>query len=279
MKSKTVENRIDFKFVFDVTNGNPNGDPDRDGSPRLDYETQLSIISDACVKRKIRNFIELSEGLKAPNDIMIRSGNVLNNIIEKTSGDNISERQLSLCEQYYDIRAFGGVVNTGAKPSGTITGPVQIGWSRSMDRVSVLDISLTRCCVTTEKDAKDQETREAASTFGHKSIIPYALYTMSGHVSVSQARKTGFSENDLALLWKALINAFENDRASGRGEMSPRKLIAFRHDSYLGNAPSSKLLERINFVKKVDAPRCYDDYSFVFDDTNLPSGVTVEHIF
>ncbi|OPZ39678.1 MAG: hypothetical protein BWY96_00001 [Spirochaetes bacterium ADurb.BinA120] len=268
-----IKNRYDFVYLFDVKDGNPNGDPDQANLPRADAENQEGLITDVCIKRKVRNYIMLKHDLKSPFDIFIRQGNVLNPII-KDSGKDIQGRQKSLTTQYYDIRTFGAVLSTGGKGegAGTVRGPVQFTFSRSEDRIYQAEHSITRCAVTTPEEAKAQESREHASTFGRKSTVPYALYRMHGFISAVDAIKTGFSESDLELLWEALLNAFEHDRSAARGEMNPRKLIAFKHSSHLGNARSGELFEMVSIIKKNELPRSFMDYE-VKIDRSLPNGV------
>ncbi len=263
--SDTIKNRYDFVFLFDVKDGNPNGDPDQANLPRADAENQEGIITDVCIKRKVRNYVMLKDGLKTPNDIFIRQENILNNIIDKAIGETPAIRQKSLCKDFFDIRTFGAVLSTGEKGAGTVRGPVQFTFSRSEDRIYQAEHSITRCAVTTEKESKAQEKREHASTFGRKSTVPYALYRMHGFISAVDAQKTGFSEDDLKLLWEALLNAFEHDRAAARGEMNPRKLIAFKHGNHLGNARSGELFEKIAINKNADLPREWKDYDVTFD--------------
>jgi CRISPR-associated protein Csd2 len=274
--SNTIKNRYDFVFLFDVKDGNPNGDPDQANLPRADVENQEGIVTDVCIKRKVRNYIMLKKELKSPFDIFIRQGNILNPII-KDSGKDIHDRQEKLSSTYYDIRTFGAVLSTGGKGegAGTIRGPVQFAFSRSEDRIYQAEHSITRCAVTTEDEAKAQETREHASTFGRKATVPYALYRMHGFVSAVDAVKTGFSEDDLNLLWEALLNAFEHDRAAARGEMNPRKLIVFKHGGdapHLGCARSGELFEKVTINKKSDLPRDFKDYEIIIDK-NLPKGI------
>ncbi|HOD41220.1 MAG TPA: type I-C CRISPR-associated protein Cas7/Csd2, partial [Candidatus Wallbacteria bacterium] len=234
------------------------------------------IVTDVCIKRKVRNYVMLEKECKAPFDIFIRQEQVLNNIIETAQGKEIKERQGSLCEMYFDIRAFGAVLSTGKKSAGTLRGPVQFTFSRSEDRIFQAEHSITRCAVTTEEDAKKQESREHASTFGRKATVPYGLYRMHGFISASDAQKTKFSEQDLKLLWKSLINAFENDRAAARGQMSPVKLVVFKHESHLGNELSSRLFDRVKVSKKLELPRSKEDYSISVDKNSLPSGIEVK---
>lgn len=266
-----IKNRYDFVYLYDVKDGNPNGDPDQANLPRADAENQDGLVTDVCIKRKVRNYVMLKNELKSPNDIFIRQGNVLNNIIDP-SGKNPQERQKNLCDNYYDIRTFGAVLSTG-EGAGTVRGPVQFTFSRSEDRIYQAEHSITRCAVTTENEAKAQEKREHASTFGRKSTIPYALYRMHGFVSAVDAVKTGFSEADLELLWESLLNAFEHDRAAARGEMNPRKLVIFKHSNHLGNARSGELFDRVVIEKKVDLPRDWDDYSVTINKLNLQQGI------
>lgn len=274
--SDVIKNRYDFIFLFDVKDGNPNGDPDQVNLPRADAEDQHGLVTDVCIKRKVRNYVMLEKELKSPFDIFIRQEQVLNKIIDAASGENIQQRQEGLCKNYFDIRTFGAVLSTGDKGAGTVRGPVQFTFARSEDRIYQAEHSITRCAVTTEEDAKKQESREYASTFGRKSTVPYALYRMHGFISAIDARKTKFSEVDLTLLWKSLINAFENDRAAARGEMNPRKLVVFKHASHLGNELSGRLFERVKVTKNTDLPRGKDDYSITVDKDKLPSGIEVK---
>lgn len=273
--SETIKNRYDFAFLFDVKDGNPNGDPDQVNLPRSDAEDQHGLVTDVCIKRKVRNYVMLGKELKPPFDIFIRQEQVLNTIIDSAEGEKIKDRQDSLCKNYFDIRTFGAVLSTGDKGAGTIRGPVQFTFARSQDRIYQAEHSITRCAVTTPEDAKKQEKREFASTFGRKATVPYALYRMHGFISAVDAAKTGFSEDDLGLLWEALLNAFEHDRSAARGEMNPRKLIVFKHNSHLGNARSGELFDRINIQKNVELPRKFQDYSVSVDKNNLPAGIEV----
>jgi CRISPR-associated protein Csd2 len=274
--SEAIKNRYDFVFLFDVKDGNPNGDPDQVNLPRADAEDQHGLVTDVCIKRKVRNYVMLEKNLEDGFDIFIRQGQVLNPIIDKAVGENIRDRQVNLSEKYFDIRTFGAVLATGDKGAGTIRGPVQFTFSRSEDRIFQAEHSITRCAVTTEEDAKKQESREYASTFGRKTTVPYALYRMHGFVSAIDATKTKFSEEDLKLLWKSLINAFEHDRAAARGEMNPRKLVIFKHASHLGNELSGRLFDRVTVTKNSELPRSKDDYTISVDKGNLPSGIDVK---
>jgi CRISPR-associated protein Csd2 len=279
--SNPIKNRYDFVFLFDVKDGNPNGDPDQDNLPRVDAENQHGLVTDVCLKRKVRNFVELkfdkvSTKEKEGHAIFIKQGNVLNTIIESVKGKNLKDRQAALCAQYWDIRTFGAVLATGETGAGTVRGPVQFTFSRSADRIYQAEHTITRQAVATEEEAKKQEKREYASTMGRKSTVPYGIYRMHGFLSAVDAAKTGFSEDDLNLLWEALLNAFEHDRSAARGEMNPRKLIVFKHESHLGNARAGQLFERVTVNKKTDLPRAWSDYEVMIERDKLPKGVTME---
>ncbi|HAQ19899.1 MAG TPA: type I-C CRISPR-associated protein Cas7/Csd2 [Prolixibacteraceae bacterium] len=281
MTTNSIKNRYDFVFLFDVKDGNPNGDPDQANLPRVDAENQEGLITDVCIKRKVRNYVQLKksnfgeDGNNTPEkgfDIFIKQGSYLNNTIESAKGDTPQKRQGSICNDFFDVRTFGAVLATGEKGAGTVRGPVQFTFSRSEDRIYQAEHSITRCAVTTEKEAKAQEKRENASTFGRKSTVPYALYRMHGFVSAVDAQKSGFSEEDLSLLWEALLNAFEHDRAAARGEMNPRKLIVFKHNNHLGSARSGELFDRVQITKNVDLPRSWGDYTVTIEKF-VPQGV------
>jgi CRISPR-associated protein Csd2 len=315
--SELIKNRYDFVFLFDVKDGNPNGDPDQVNLPRADAEDQHGLVTDVCIKRKVRNFVGLKkvkevEGQSIPEDgydIFIRQRDInsndsfLNAIIGKAPGNNASEKRRRLCDDYWDIRTFGAVMSTGEKEgvesaeeegeegavtkkqkkqkirgAGTVRGPVQFTFARSEDRIYQAEHSITRCCVTTEKERDDQtkKDREFASTFGRKATVPYALYRMHGFISAFDAKKTGFSEEDMKLLWESLVNAFEHDRAAARGEMNPRKLVIFKHDNPLGNALSGHLFKRVTVTKNAELPRSIENYDIVANRENLPSGITVQ---
>lgn len=310
-KNEVIKNRYDFVFLFDVKDGNPNGDPDQANLPRADAENQEGIVTDVCIKRKMRNFVALKEGLKSPYNIFIRQRGVneddayLNSIIEKAKGENVADKKKDLCERYFDIRTFGAVLSTGKedagkksedtnepagksgtkkeksskeKGAGTVRGPVQLTFARSLDRIYQAEHSITRCIVTTEKELSDQRNngREFTSTFGRKATVPYALYRMHGFVSAIDALKSGFNDQDLELLWESLINAFEHDRAAARGEMNPRKLIIFKHSNHLGNARSGELFERVSIKKNKDLARAWGDYDVVVNKEMLPKGIEIE---
>lgn len=285
MMENAIKNRYEFVMLFDVENGNPNGDPDAGNQPRIDPETALGIVTDVCLKRKIRNYVELAKEGEEGYNILIKNDRNLNSkfteaydalgLTKKQSGknkDDVQKAQQYMCKNYYDVRTFGAVMSTGDDQCGTVRGPVQINFARSIDPVFAQDITITR-------QAKTNETRENAgnSEMGKKSIIYYGLYRAEGYISASLAQKvTGFSEADLELLWNAVINMFEDDRSAARGKMCMRKLYVFRHDSSLGNAPSHILFEKIHVDKKeeVIAPRKFSDYT-VTVDTEMPEGVTL----
>ncbi len=269
-----IKNRYDLVYLFDVKDGNPNGDPDQANLPRIDAEDRHGLVSDVAIKRKIRDYVTIKYKLAQGYDIFIRHGQVLNTIIENANGDLPIKRQKDLCKNYYDIRTFGAVLNTGKKPAGTIRGPVQFTFSRSIDCIFQAEHSITRCAVTKKEDAEQQANRVNASTFGRKSTIPYALYRMHGFISAIDAIKSGFTENDLNILWDALRNAFEFDRAAARGEMNPRALFVFKHESHLGNARSGQLFDLIKVNKKKPLPRSWDDYEVIFKQNDLPGGVS-----
>lgn len=325
----TIKNRYDFVFLFDVKDGNPNGDPDFDNMPRTDEETNHGLVTDVCIKRKIRNYVQLLHSLESPYDIFIRDGQVLNLIIDTKRAENEEKEgnekkeedgekkavklgRDEMCNQYFDIRAFGAVMSTGGddikaeddseneeeggngkkskkkdtkkkiKGLGVVRGPVQLTFARSIDPVNAKSHSLTRCCVTTKEEDKKGNT----NTIGNKNTVSYGLYRMHGFISATDAAKTGFSEEDKDLLFEAIINAFENDHAAARGEMNPRALIVFKHESPLGNARAGQLFDLIQVNKKEDVkfPRSFGDYNVTSREeieaalTKSFPNVTVEEI-
>lgn len=298
--STPIKNRYDFVVLFDVENGNPNGDPDAGNMPRVDPETGIGLVTDACIKRKIRNYVEtvkedaagfkiyIKEGiplnrsdLKAVESLGIDVGddkNALEDVkkLKKTDEDVDLKLRDYMCSNFYDIRTFGAVLTTFTKAAlncGQVRGPVQIGFAKSIDPVFSQDITVTRVAITTEKDAEKKNTE-----MGRKSIIPYGLYRVEGYISANLARKTtGFSEDDLELLWEAIINMFENDHSAARGKMAVRELIVFKHNSELGNCPSYKLFETVDVKKNdgVEFPRKYSDYAVAIHEDAIPDGVTM----
>lgn len=290
--SEVIKNRYDFVVLFDVENGNPNGDPDAGNMPRVDPETGIGLVTDVCLKRKIRNYVEMVKESEQGYEIYIKSGVTLNSSDQRAldyygvadmkkakKDDPELDKKLCgfMCSNFYDVRTFGAVMTTftkGGLNCGQVRGPVQLGFSRSIDPVIPQEVTITRMAVTTEKDAESKN-----NTMGNKFIVPYGLYRCEGYVSANLARKTtGFTEDDLELLWNAIINMFENDHAAARGNMAVRQLIVFKHDSELGNAPSYKLFDRVD-VRRKDATkpaRSYRDYKVTVDLENMPAGVSCE---
>ncbi len=281
-----IKNRYDFVLLFDVENGNPNGDPDAGNMPRIDPETGQGIITDVCLKRKVRNFVDLTMSGSVGYDIYVREKAILNQQHERAykakgldsskdkakSGD-IEQARLWMCENFYDVRTFGAVMSTGVN-CGQVRGPVQLAFAKSQDPVVPREITVTRMAVTTEKEAEAQKGDNR--TMGHKFIIPYALYRAHGFISAPLAERTGFSDSDLALFWQALQNMFEHDRSASRGEMAARKLFLFKHADRLGNAPAHVLFERIAVKREFSGqtpPRKYADYQVSVSKANMPDGV------
>ena len=288
---EAIKNRYDFVILFDVENGNPNGDPDSGNMPRVDPETGYGLVTDVCLKRKIRNYVETVKEGKKGYRIYIKSGVPLNRSDhEAYEKFNVDEKNVKvakkinknldtdirnfMCDEFYDIRTFGAVMTTfvkGALNCGQVRGPVQLSFAKSVDPIMPQEVTITRVAITTEADAEKKGTE-----MGRKYIVPYALYRAEGYVSANLARKTtGFSEEDLELLWQAIMNMFEVDHAAARGKMATRELIVFKHDSELGNAPAYKLFDLVKAERRegVDTPRAYSDYNVSVDEAALPSGV------
>ena len=278
----TIEKRYDFVFLFDVQDGNPNGDPDAGNLPRIDPETGMGLVTDVCLKRKVRNFIQMTQS-DEQYDIFIREKGVLNNLIDqaheqesvkdKEKGEKTEAARQYMCSRYYDVRTFGAVMTTG-KNAGQVRGPVQLTFSRSIDPIVTLEHSITRMAVTNEKDASETGDNR---TMGRKFTVPYGLYRCHGFVSANFAKQTGFSQVDLELFWKALINMFDRDHSAARGQMNARGLYVFEHSDKLGDAPADTLFKRITVSKKesVDVVRRFDDYCVHVDEQSL--GVTQLH--
>lgn len=289
-----IAHRYDFVFLFDVKNGNPNGDPDAGNLPRLDPETGRGLVTDVALKRKVRNYVAMARGDASGCDIYMQERAVLNRAHrrayealqltpepKKLPKDEAKARELTrwMCSNFYDIRAFGAVMSTEIN-CGQVRGPVQMTFAQSEHPIVPLEISITRSSVTNEKDAEKNDR-----TMGRKHIVPYALYRSHGFISGRLAndpkKGTGFSDEDLALFWEALSNMFDHDRAAARGEMSARGLIAFRHDSDLGNAPAHALFDRVA-VRRADGdhqpPRGFGDYQVEVDETDLPAGIQVQRL-
>lgn len=281
--SEAIRNRYEFVILFDVENGNPNGDPDAGNMPRIDPETGYGIVTDVCIKRKIRNYVEIVKNDKPGFCIYVKEGEILNNQHEKaykaldekvrTNKDKpLTEATEWMCKNFYDIRAFGAVMTTEVN-CGQVRGPVQLGFARSIDEIVQQEVTITRMAVTKASDKANKETE-----IGRKHIIPYALYKMEGYISAAFAGKTtGFNEEDLELLWEAIENMFEHDRSAARGKMALRKLVIFKHDTMLGNAPAHKLFESVKVARKdMSRPaRSYEDYSVVVNKDVIPEGVTL----
>lgn len=280
-----LNNRYDFVMIFDVENGNPNGDPDAGNTPRIDAETGYGIITDVCLKRKIRNFVELCKEGEVSDDkafnILVKADRSLNSkftaayeeegLKTKQKGKNSEDVKTArdyMCRNYYDVRTFGAVMSTGDDPCGIVRGPVQINFARSISPINIQDITITRQARTTE-DRMETGTTE----MGKKSIIPYALYRAEGYVSAALANSvTDLTEEDVELLWTAIINMFENDHSAARGKMCMRKLYVFRHSNVLGNCPSHILFDKIKVNAVSEPPRNFEDYSITVED-DIPKDV------
>jgi CRISPR-associated protein Csd2 len=289
--STPVQNRYDFVYLFDVTDGNPNGDPDAGNIPRVDAETGQGLVTDVCLKRKVRNYVGLVHGEQPPYEIYIKERAVLNAQHErayealklkpeskKLPKDEQKARDLTswMCRNFYDIRTFGAVMTTEVN-SGQVRGAVQLTTARSISPIVSMEFAITRCAVTNKKDAEKKD-RE----MGRKFSVPYGLYRGFGYINPTLAAQTGFEDGDLDLFKQALNMMFENDRSSARGLMAPVRCIAFRHENKLGNARADQLFSRVRVHLKdeieADArpPRSRDDYNVALDSSNLPDGVTVE---
>lgn len=289
--SEAIKNRYDFVVLFDVENGNPNGDPDAGNMPRVDPESGFGLVTDVCIKRKIRNYVETLKEEEQGYQIYIKDNIPLNRSDNKAfeylniNADEVKklkkdDPQLDekvrdfMCRNFYDIRTFGAVMTTFVKANlncGQVRGPVQLGFAKSVDPILPQEVTITRVAITTESDAEKKGTE-----MGRKYIVPYALYRMEGYVSANLARKvTGFSEEDLELLWQAILNMFENDHSAARGKMAVRKLIIFKHESELGCAPAHKLFDAVTVKRKegTDLPRAYSDYEITVP-AELPQGVS-----
>lgn len=301
--SEVIKNRYEFVVLFDVENGNPNGDPDAGNMPRIDPESGLGLVTDVCLKRKIRNYVETVKENEEGYKIYIKEDVPLNRSdrtacqnlgIEDTEDKKVTESLKKLkkkdpdadiklrnymCDNFYDVRTFGAVMTTFVKASlncGQVRGPVQIGFARSIDPIISQEVTITRVAITTEEDAENKKTE-----MGRKNIVPYALYRVEGYISANLARKvTGFSEEDLELLWEAIINMFEHDHSAARGKMAVRELIVFKHSKELGDCPAYKLFEAVEVTKKEDVvyPRKYQDYEVSIHNEKIPDTVEVKRM-
>ncbi len=310
-----LSRRHDFVLIFDVTNGNPNGDPDAGNLPRLDPETNHGLVSDVSLKRKIRNYVELAHSGQAGHHIYVQEGSILNEkhrqaYVALRPDDAKAGKDAKLnpkddteanalrnwmCANFFDVRTFGAVMSTGIN-CGQVKGPVQITFANSVEPIMPVEITVTRMAATNEAEKKktaegtDADQRSDNRTMGRKHIVPYGLYVAHGFISAKFAERTGFSEADLDLLFDALKNMFEHDRSAARGEMTTRRLIAFRHDNALGNAPAHSLFDRVQIGRAVDGEfrpvddkglgnlrpaRKFADYSVSIDRENLPAGVEI----
>lgn len=279
-----LKNRIDFVYIFDVQDGNPNGDPDAGNLPRIDAETGMGLVTDVCLKRKVRNYVQTAKGLSDGYDIFIKEKAVLNTLIDKAHDDSevkaakdkTEAARMYMCKNYYDIRTFGAVMSTG-KNAGQVRGAIQLTFARSVDTIATAEHSITRMAVATEREAEKQGGDNR--TMGRKATVPYGLYVCHGFVSANLAKQIGFSEEDLELFWDALKNMFDVDRSAARGLMSAQKLIVFKHESALGNAPANKLFDLVKVEKVCDgAPRSFNDYTVTIDKAGLPAKVIVEEL-
>ena len=287
-----LTNRYDFVLLFDVKDGNPNGDPDAGNLPRVDAETGRGLVTDVSLKRKVRNFVGLVKGEQPPFEIYVKEKAVLNNqhkrayvgigkaeLLEgddkkRKGGDAVEEARQWMCRNFYDVRAFGAVMSTGIN-CGQVRGPIQLTFARSVDPIVALEHSITRMAVATEAEAEKQGGDNR--TMGRKFTVPYGLYAAHGFVSSFLAKQTGFDENDLELLWQSLAQMFEHDRSAARGEMSTRGLYVFKHDSELGNAPAHNLFDLIQTKKNTEEPaRDFSDYTVTVNESGIPAGVTLQ---
>lgn len=290
-----IKNRIDFIYIFDVQDGNPNGDPDAGNLPRVDAETGMGLVTDVCLKRKIRNYVQVAKAGEEGNDILVKSkefsgeevfinGEIRKmykeelgldlKVKDKAPADKVAAGRAAMCKRFFDVRTFGAVLSTGAN-AGQVRGAVQMTFARSLDMIVSEEHALTVCAARDEDKPYDAQV----GIQGRKATVPYGLYVCHGFVSANLAQQTGFSEDDLNLLWDALRNMFDVDRSAARGLMSAQKLIVFKHDSVLGNAPANKLFDLVK-VEKVcsGAPRSFKDYSITIDRDHVPVNVTIDEL-
>lgn len=295
-----ITKRYDFELLFDVQDGNPNGDPDAGNMPRIDAETGMGLVTDVCLKRKVRNYVQLTRQCASGFDIFVKEKAILNQKIAaayaeidvdldkepkepkdgrkrnskgEAQGSEVDKGRSQMCRSYYDIRTFGAVMSTGAN-AGQVRGPIQLTFARSVEPVVALEHTITRMAVTKEEDAEKQGGGNR--TMGHKCTIPYGLYRAHGFVSAHLANQTGFSEEDLTLFWEALANLFEHDRSAARGLMATRGLFVWEHDNALGCAPAHKLFESVTITRAKNSSgpaRAFADFHVAVDETNLPNGV------
>lgn len=297
---KKLENRIDFVYLFDVQDGNPNGDPDAGNLPRVDAETGMGLVTDVCLKRKVRNYVEISQQGVKGNDILIKSKEISGQSVfinkeilkvyeeldvklekgkekgkVKAKAEDVPKGRAAMCEKFFDVRTFGAVLSTGAN-AGQVRGAIQMTFARSIDSIFLAEHALTVCAARDE----DKSYESQVGIQGRKATVPYGLYVCHGFVSANLAEQTGFGEEDLQLFWEALKNMFDCDRSAARGLMAPQKLIVFKHDSKLGNAPANKLFDLVEVKKKKvceGAPRSFKDYEVTIADNPYP-GITIEEM-
>ena len=289
-----LKNRIDFVYIFDVQDGNPNGDPDAGNLPRVDAETGMGLVTDVCLKRKVRNYVQMTKAGIAGDDILVKSKEVFGEEVfinkeirnayedlgiklkvkDKAKPEQVESGRKRMCEKFYDVRTFGAVLSTGAN-AGQVRGAVQLTFARSVDPIISSEHALTVCAARDEEKSYDSQV----GIQGRKATVPYGLYVSHGFISANLAKQTGFTEEDLVLFFDALKNMFDVDRSAARGLMSAQKLIVFKHDSVLGNAPANKLFDLVKVEKKTDnAPRKFSDYTITVDKSNLPAGVIMEEL-
>lgn len=289
--STPIQNRYEFVYLFDVENGNPNGDPDAGNMPRLDPETSLGLVTDVCLKRKIRNYVQLTKKEAQGYKIYVKEKAVLSQVrgdayatkdvkaLGKDKGAQIKAAAGFMCENFFDVRTFGAVMSTKENNCGQVRGPVQLNFARSLDPIVPQEITITRMAVETQKEADDQGGDNR--TMGRKHIVPYALYRAEGYISAPLAENTGFDGEDAEMLWEALTNMFDHDHSAARGKMAARRLIVFKHDNRMGNAPAHKLFELVS-VSRADGsdgpPRKFEDYQVDIDRKGVPAGVTLEEM-
>lgn len=283
--SNVLDKRYEFVLFFEVENGNPNGDPDAGNMPRIDPETSHGLVTDVCLKRKVRNYVELAKGGIKPFDIYVREKAVLNDVNQEAYDDlkikteskklpkdavQANEVTQYMCNRFYDIRSFGAVMTTDVN-CGQVRGPIQFGFAKSLDPIIPQEITITRMAVTHKKDIDKERT------IGRKHIVPYALYRVEGYISAPLAKKTGFSEEDLELFWQALVEMFEHDHSAARGKMASRKLVIFEHETALGNAQAHKLFDLVSAERKDEnkPPRAFTDYTIMINHTEKPNGITI----
>lgn len=299
-ENKQITKRYDFVLLFDVKDGNPNGDPDAGNLPRIDAETGMGLVTDVCLKRKVRNFVQIAKQETSGYGIFIKEKSILNNTIVaiynelgvnlekepvdakdgkkrdnkgKAQGSEVEKGRVGMCKNYYDIRTFGAVMSTGPN-AGQVRGPIQMTFARSIDPIVALEHSITRMAVATEAEAEKQGGDNR--TMGRKYTVPYGLYRSHGFISANLAAQTGFNEDDLSLFWESLEKMFWEDHSAARGEMNTRALIVFEHDSALGNAPAHALFERVNIARKegsIGPARAFADYEISINESSMPSGV------